>query len=129
MQENHTVRRRQTGEFQHTKTQVCHHCSKDAQRLGLCMCIEAPENCLFILQTEPRLGTELAICDDCEPLVFLTPPLEYQDDSCTLPCHSTRSCGQNKGMLGKYSTYCILEQSIFIVKCASVFKRPYFLPE
>lgn len=48
-------------EFQHRKTQVCCHCSNEAQRLGLYMCTVAPENCLFILETEPRIGPELVM--------------------------------------------------------------------
>lgn len=42
-------------EFQHRKTQVCCHCSNEAQRLGLYMCTVAPENCLFSLETEPQV--------------------------------------------------------------------------
>lgn len=33
-------------ELQHGKTQVCCHCSNEAQRLGFYMCTVAPENCL-----------------------------------------------------------------------------------
>lgn len=126
MQKNHTVRRQAVGRNFSTGKHRCVVTAVMKHRDSGFTCAQWHLKTVSLHLGDRASGwswTCNVASDDCEPLVFLAPPLQYQDDSCPLPCHTVTwehgHCGQSWGMLGKS---CILEQSSSREICHSLYK-------